>query len=257
MSSHKSQVTSHEESLQTLDFSRQEPLDCRCGAPFPPATSTVNCQPSTVNRPPLRLAILVSGGGTTLQAIIDAIDSGYLNARISLVISSRREVKAPERARKHGIPVEIIRPRDFEDAASYDCALAAALEHARPDLLVLAGYLSIIGERTLAAYSGRIMNIHPSLLPSFGGKGFYGRYVHEKVLEYGCKVTGCTVMFVDNQVDTGPIILQEAVPVFEDDTVDSLATRVSEVEKRLYPEAIKLFAEGRLTVNGRRVRVEW
>lgn len=237
-------------------MSSRQVEDCRGGAPYPPAPATVNCQPSTFNHPPLRLAVLVSGGGTTLQAIIDAIASGYLNATISLVISSRREVKALERAQKHGIPVEIVRPRDFEDAAAYDSALAALLERVRPDLLVLAGYLSILGEKTLAAHSGRIMNIHPSLLPSFGGKGFYGRYVHEKVLEYGCKVTGCTVMFVDNHVDTGPIILQEAVPVLEEDSVDSLAIRVSEVEKRLYPKAIKLFGEGRLTINGRRVRVE-
>ena len=190
-----------------------------------------------------------------MQAIIDSIESGYLNAEIGICISSRRDVLAPERAHKHNIPVAIIRPRDFIDAAAYDEALCAQLLEAKTDLVILAGYLSILGPKTMANFAGRIMNIHPSLLPAFGGKGFYGKYVHQKVLDYGCKVSGATVMFVDDQVDTGPIILQQAVQVLDNDNVDSLTQRVSIIEKQLYPLAIKLYAEGRLIIEGRRVKV--
>lgn len=204
---------------------------------------------------PCRLAVLVSGSGTTLQALIDAISRGALPAEVAVVISSRRDVKAPERAARHGIPVHILRPKDFASPVQYDSALAALLEEVEPDLVVLAGYLSILGERVMERYRGRIMNIHPSLLPAFGGKGCFGHHVHRQVLEYGCKVSGATVMFVDDNVDTGPIVLQEAVEVKDDDTVESLAARVAEVERRLYPAAVGLFAEGRLSVAGRRVRI--
>ncbi|MDP3487496.1 MAG: phosphoribosylglycinamide formyltransferase, partial [Bacillota bacterium] len=189
------------------------------------------------------------------QAIIDAIESGYLNAEISICVSSRRDVKAPDRARKHNIPVAIIRPRDFVDAAAYDEALCAQLLEVKTDLIILAGYLSILGPKTMASFAGRIMNIHPSLLPAFGGKGFFGRFVHEKVLHYGCKVSGATVMFVDDQIDTGPIILQQSVDVLDTDTVETLTQKVSQVEKELYPLAIKLYAEGRLRIEGRRVKI--
>ncbi len=208
-----------------------------------------------IDNQPLRLAVLVSGGGTTLQAIIDAIESGYLNAEIAMVVSSRRDAYAPERARKHNLPVSIIRPRDFPGTGAYDEALCGELLHVKPDLVVLAGYLSILGDKTLQNFGGRIMNIHPSLLPSFGGKGCYGQHVHQQVLAYGCKVSGVTVMFVDDQVDTGPIILQEAVSVDDEDDVEALAYKVSQVERRLYPLAIKLYSEGRLQQDGRRVKV--
>lgn len=190
-----------------------------------------------------------------MQAIIDSIESGYLNAEISICISSRRDVLAPGRAHSHNIPVAIIRPRDFIDAAAYDEALCAELLEANTDLVILAGYLSILGPKTMANFAGRIMNIHPSLLPAFGGKGFYGKYVHQKVLDYGCKVSGATVMFVDDQVDTGPIILQQAIQVLDTDNVESLTQKVSQIEKQLYPLAIKLYAEGRLIIEGRRVKV--
>ena len=205
--------------------------------------------------PPCRLAVLVSGGGTTMQAIVDAIQSGYINAEVSLCISSRRDVQAPDRARKHNIPVAIIRPRDFMDATAYDEALCAQLLEINPDLIILAGYLSILGPKTMASFSGRIMNIHPSLLPAFGGKGFYGQLVHQKVIDYGCKVSGATVMFVDDQVDTGPIILQQAVEVEDNDTVETLTQKISKIEKELYPLAIKLYSEGSLRVEGRSVKV--
>lgn len=190
-----------------------------------------------------------------MQGIIDAIESGYLNAKVVMCVSSRRDVKAPERARRHNIPVATIRPRDFVDATAYDEALCTQLMEVKPDLVILAGYLSIIGPRTMETFAGRIMNIHPSLLPAFGGRGFYGQYVHQKVLDYGCKVSGATVMFVDNQVDTGPIILQRAVEVLDSDTLETLTHRVSQVEKELYPLAIKLYAEKRLRIEGRRVKV--
>ncbi|HSL93524.1 MAG TPA: phosphoribosylglycinamide formyltransferase [Bacillota bacterium] len=202
---------------------------------------------------PCRLAVLVSGSGSTLQALIDSIRTGELPAEIAVVISSRREVAAPDRARRYGIPVHIVRPRDFATPEEYDRDLCSLLEQVRPDLVVLAGYLSILGQQVMKQFGGRIMNIHPSLLPSFGGKGCFGHNVHRQVLEYGCKLSGATVMFVDNTLDTGPIILQEAIEVRDDDTVESLARRVGEVERRLYPVAIRLFAEDRLRVEGRRV----
>jgi len=190
-----------------------------------------------------------------MQAIIDAIESEYLPAEIVTCISSRRDVAAPERARRHGIPVSIIRPRDFENSQAYDEALCSKLLDVKPDLVILAGYLSILGPQTMSHFAGRVMNIHPSLLPAFGGKGFFGKYVHEKVLDYGCKVTGVTVMLVDSQVDTGPIILQRAIDVLDTDNLDTLTQKVSQVERELYPQAIKLYAEGRLRIEGRRVMI--
>ena len=203
----------------------------------------------------LRLAVLVSGGGTTLQALMDAEATGELPAEIVLVVSSRREAFALERARRRRIPALVLRPRDFPSARLHDEALVKALTDAHPDLVILAGYLSVVGEATIAAFKGRVMNIHPSLLPAFGGKGLYGRRVHQQVLDYGCKVTGATVMFVEAELDAGPIILQAAVPVHEDDTCDTLAARVGDVERCLYPVAIKLYAEGRLRPVGRKVTI--
>jgi len=203
----------------------------------------------------LRLAVLVSGGGSTLQNIIDAIESGALVAEIVLVVSSRRDAFAVERTKRHALPSIILRPRDYQDDTSFDLALCGVLEGARPDLVILAGYLAILGRETLGAYAGRIMNIHPSLLPAFGGRGWYGRRVHAAVLRHGCKVSGATVMFVTPEVDAGPIILQEAVPVLDHDTVETLAARVAGVEQKLYPRAIKLYSAGRLSLAGRRVQI--
>jgi len=213
----------------------------------------------TVSLPPvgkqrLRLAVLVSGSGSTLQNIIESIAEGALLAEIVLVVSSRRDAFALKRAQKHGLPSTLLRPRDFIDAAEFDTALCQILVGLQPDLVVLAGYLAILGPKTLSAFRGRIMNIHPSLLPAFGGHGWYGRHVHSAVIAYGAKVSGATVMYVEEEIDLGPIILQEAVPVYDFDTVESLAARVAEVEKRLYPEAIRLHSEGRLSLEGRRVK---
>lgn len=203
----------------------------------------------------LRLVALVSGSGRNLQSIIDAIDRGELEAEIAGVISSRRQAYAVERAKNHGLPVEVVHRKGFASVGEFLAALDEAINRFAPDLIVLCGFLSFLSEATVARYRHRIMNIHPSLLPAFGGKNYYGANVHEKVLEYGAKVTGCTVMFVDEGEDTGPIILQSAVPVLEDDTVESLQDRVLQEEYKLYPEAIRLFAAGRLRVEGRRVRL--
>lgn len=205
----------------------------------------------------LKLGILVSGGGTNLQAIIDKMQSGTLsNCRIVTVVSSRAGVYALERARKHDIPNTCISRKSFAAMEDYDRTL---LEHFRQydvELVVLAGFLSMLGESFVSAYRNRIINIHPSLIPSFCGKGYYGIIPHQKALEYGVKVTGATVHFVDSEYDSGPIILQKAVTVQDDDTPESLQLRVmQEAEWELLPKAIKLFAEGRLALEGRKVRI--
>ena len=205
----------------------------------------------------LKLGILVSGGGTNLQAIIDKIQNGYLSdCEIVTVVSSRAGVYALERAQKHGIATACISSKSFSALKDYDQAL---LEHFRQhdvELVVLAGFLSMLGEAFVSAYKNRIINIHPSLIPAFCGKGYYGIVPHRKAIEYGVKVTGATVHFVDLEYDSGPIILQKAVEVQDDDTPESLQLRVmQEAEWELLPKAIKLFSDGRLVLEGRKVRV--
>lgn len=203
-----------------------------------------------------KLAVLVSGGGTTLQALLDACDAGQLNADIAIVVSSRPGVFALERARKHGIPTRVVaRKSHGGDMQAYSQALLEAVQPYKPDLVLLAGFLSILTDPFMAVYEGRIMNTHPALVPAFYGKGCYGHHAHQAVLDYGVKVSGATIMFADQGVDTGPIILQESVPVYDDDTVETLAERVLQVEHRLYPQAAQLFIEGRLRIEGRKVRI--
>lgn len=204
----------------------------------------------------LRLGILVSGGGTNLQAIINKIQDGTLaGCEIVTVVSSRPGVYALERAKKNGIPSACISKKSFPTIEEYNRALLDHFQKTEVDLVVLAGFLSMLGEDFVKAYRNRIINIHPSLIPSFCGKGYYGIIPHQKALEYGVKVTGATVHFVDFEYDTGPIILQKAIDVHDDDTPESLQLRVmQEAEWELLPEAIKLFAEGRLMLDGRRVR---
>jgi len=203
-----------------------------------------------------KLAVLVSGGGTNLQAIIDACESGYLPAEVAVVVSSRQSAFALERAKRHGIPTAVVSRKSFgDDLAGHSQALLAAVQPYQPDLILLAGFMSVLAEPFLKVFAGRIMNTHPALIPAFAGPGFYGHHVHEAVLAYGVKLSGATIIFVENGVDAGPIILQEAVPVLDDDTVETLAARVLPVEHRLYVEATKLFAEGRLSLDGRRVRI--
>lgn len=203
-----------------------------------------------------RLAVLVSGGGTNLQAVIDACESGYLPAEVAVVVSSRQNAFALERAKQHSIPTQVVSRRAFgDDLTAYSQALLAAVQPHHPDLVLLAGFMSVLAEPFISAFSGRMMNTHPALIPAFAGPGFYGQHVHRAVLDYGAKVSGATIILVEAGVDSGPIVLQEAVPVLDDDTVESLAARVLPVEHRLYVEAAKLFVEGRLERIGRKVRV--
>jgi formyltetrahydrofolate-dependent phosphoribosylglycinamide formyltransferase len=202
---------------------------------------------------PINLAVLLSGSGRTLQNFMDRIRAGKLDAQIQAVISSRADTYGLERARQNGIPAVVVASRKYRDFNSMSRALAAELDKWRVDLVAMAGFMCLF--RMPDKFIGRAMNIHPALIPAFCGKGMYGHFVHEAVIESGCKITGCTVHFADNEYDHGPIILQKPVPVLDDDTPDSLADRVFQQECEAYPEAIQLFAEGRLRIEGRRVRI--
>jgi phosphoribosylglycinamide formyltransferase-1 len=206
----------------------------------------------------LKIGVMVSGGGTNLQAIIDSIESGYLkNCSIVTVISSRANAFALKRAERYHIPAVCIPRKNYRNLEEYDNALIAHLKKYDVGLVVMAGYLSIVGEKFINEFNNRIINIHPSLIPAFCGKGYYGIIPHEKALEYGVKVTGATVHFVTLEPDAGPIILQKAIYVKEDDTPEVLQKRVmQEAEWEILPEAIKLFSEGSLIIEGRKVRID-
>ncbi len=206
----------------------------------------------------LNIAVLVSGGGTNLQAIIDAIEKNEIkDTRISMVFSNNRNAFALERAAKHGIPTKVLVPADFENRAAFNEAFYDLLVTENPDLIVLAGCLVVIPEKIVKAFKGRIINIHPSLIPSFCGTGFYGLKVHEKALERGVRVSGATVHFVDEGTDTGPIILQKAVYIRPDDTAKSLQQRIMEqAEWKILPKAINLIAEGRVSIEDGKVIIE-
>ena len=197
----------------------------------------------------VRIAVLVSGGGTNLQTLIDAAEKGDINGEIAAVISDNENAYALERVRKHGIKAIYINRKQLAER------LIIELQRLDIELVVLAGFLSILDRELVKAYEGRIINIHPSLIPSFCGKGFYGERVHKAALEYGVKVSGATVHFVDEGTDSGPIIFQEAVPVYFEDTSETLAARVLQVEHRLLPAAVGLFCEGRLRIEGRKVKI--
>jgi phosphoribosylglycinamide formyltransferase 1 len=203
---------------------------------------------------PIRLAVLLSGGGTTLQNLIDRIVDGRLAARIVAVVSNRTEAFGLVRAERAGIPNHIVERRDHGSRQEFSERIFALCRNAEADLVCMGGFLQLV--QIPNDYLGRVMNIHPALIPAFCGKGFYGHHVHEAVLEYGAKVSGCTVHFADNVYDHGPIILQRTVPVLDSDTTDSLAARVFEQECEAYPEAIRLFAEGHLRAIGRRVFID-
>jgi formyltetrahydrofolate-dependent phosphoribosylglycinamide formyltransferase len=202
---------------------------------------------------PIRVAVLLSGGGTSLQNLIDRAADGRLAARVVVVVASRADAFGLDRARRAGIPALVVARKAHADVTHFNDALHAALAPHAPDLVVLAGFLSLFEPR--ARYAGRVMNIHPALIPAFCGAGFYGHRVHDAVIAAGVKVSGCTVHFADDHYDHGPIILQSCVPVLDEDTADSLAARVLALEYELYPQAIQLFAEGRLAIDGRRVRI--
>ena len=203
--------------------------------------------------PTLRIAVLLSGSGTSLENLLEHIDSGAVPGCVEVVIASKEKAFGLERARRRGIPAVAVVRKQYPEVGAFNDALHAALADYDVDLVLLLGFLSPF--ETRGKFDGRTMNVHPALIPAFCGKGFYGHRVHEAVLEAGVKLTGATVHFVDAEYDHGPIILQEAVPVQDDDTPDTLAARVQASERRLVPEAVRLFAEGRLTIDGRRVRI--
>jgi len=210
----------------------------------------------SINRTtPLRVAVLASGRGSNLQAVIDAIEAGRVQAQIVVVISNKKNAVALERARKHGLKDLFVDPKPFagrpDSREAYDQSLLEILQQHEVELVLLAGYMKIVTAVLVNAYANRMMNIHPSLLPSFPGLD-----VQKKAIDWGCKLAGCTVHFVTEGVDEGPIIIQAAVPILDGDTPDTLAARILVQEHKIYPRAVQLFAEGRLRVEGRRVFID-
>jgi phosphoribosylglycinamide formyltransferase-1 len=205
-----------------------------------------------------RIAVLVSGGGTNLQALIDAQKTGMFGeSKITLVLASKPGVYALERAENNGIASTVLSRKDYDSIAAYSKALVDTLKDNEIDLVVLAGFLTIFDEQVYEAFPNRILNVHPALIPSFCGKGFYGLHVHEAALEKGVKVSGATVHIVTPECDAGPIILQKAVSVMEDDTPETLQKRIMvEAEWKILPEAVKLFCEDRITVRNNKVYIE-
>lgn len=201
---------------------------------------------------PIRLAVLLSGGGTTLVNLVATMRRGELDAEIPLVIASRSQCGGIARAAEAGLPCEVLTRKPFPSTEAYSAAIFARCRAVEADLVVCCGFLALL--KIPQDFSGRVMNIHPSLVPAFAGQGYHGEHVHRAVLERGCRVSGCTVHFVDDEYDHGPIVTQAVVPVEDDDTPATLAARVFEQECRIYPEAIRLFAAGQLQVEGRRVR---
>lgn len=202
---------------------------------------------------PIRIAFLLSGSGTTLENLFRHVDMGVVKGSVVVVISDKPGVKGLDRARARGVATAVVERRAWPDVEAFSRAVEAALRPHAPDLVVMGGFLSLW--KVPSDWRGRVMNVHPSLIPAFCGKGFFGERVHRAVLESGVKVTGCTVHFVDDEYDHGPIVAQAAVFVEDDDTPDSLAHRVQDAERRVFPACIRLFQEGRLRIEGRRVRV--
>jgi phosphoribosylglycinamide formyltransferase-1 len=204
-------------------------------------------------RPPIRLAVLVSGSGTTLQNFLDRIADGRLAARVVLVVASDPQAFALTRAARAGVPAVVVERKACPTREEFGRRIFEHCRNAGAELVCLAGFLQLLP--IAEDYRGRVLNIHPALIPAFSGKGFYGPRVHAAALEAGVKVSGCTVHFADEQYDHGPIVSQHVVAVLDDDTPASLAARVNAVERDAYPEAVALFAAGRLQVTGRRVRI--
>jgi phosphoribosylglycinamide formyltransferase 1 len=201
----------------------------------------------------IKLAVLLSGSGTTLENLFEKRDAGQLSADVAVVVSSRADAFGLERARKRSIPAFAIERKKFGSPKEFSEAIFSTIAPYKVDLIALAGFMSLL--EISETYRGKVINVHPALLPAFGGKGFYGHKVHEAVLKHGCKIAGCTVHFVDDHYDQGPIVAQKAVPVLPEDTADTLAARVQAAEREVFPEAIQLFAEGRLKIDNRVVRI--
>jgi len=203
-----------------------------------------------------KIAVLVSGGGSNLRAIIDATESGLLKAEIGVVISNRAGVFALERAAKHHIPAAVIEHGRYSSTTDFSRAIAGTMREYEIDLVCLAGFLRILDPIFIGNYRNCILNIHPALLPAFGGQGMYGHHVHEAVIASGAKFSGATVHMVTPETDVGPIIRQGVVEVADDDTSDSLAAKVLKIEHQIYPEGIKLVLEEKITIDGNRVRLK-
>jgi phosphoribosylglycinamide formyltransferase 1 len=199
----------------------------------------------------ISVGVLVSGSGSNLQSLIDHVEQGTLDAEISIVISNKPDAFALERCRKHGIPTVVVDHREFPSRELFDSRMIELLNNASVELVVMAGFMRILSSVFFKAFPMRIMNIHPALLPAFPGT-----HVQHKAINYGVKFSGCTVHFADDGVDTGPIIIQAVVPVYDEDNADSLAARILKEEHKIYPQAVQYYAEGRIEIEGRRVRIQ-
>ncbi|MFA9422234.1 MAG: phosphoribosylglycinamide formyltransferase [Sedimentibacter sp.] len=207
--------------------------------------------------PQLKIGVLISGSGTNLQSIIDNIEKGQINGKIAVVISNKSDAYGLERASQHNIDNVFVSQKKYENFEAYNDALIEELEKHGVEVIVLAGYLKILSSKFIETYRNRIINIHPSLIPSFCGKGYYGLKVHEAAINYGVKLSGATVHFVDEDADTGPIIIQESVLVDHDDTAETLQKKILKIEHKILPLAVKYFCEGKIEVTGRKVRINF
>ncbi len=205
---------------------------------------------------PLKIGVLISGSGTNLQSLIDNIENGFINGEIAVVISNKEEAYGLERARKHDIDAVFINQKFYDSFEKFNDAIMDELKNHQVDIVVLAGYLKILSHKFIESYRHKIINIHPSLIPCFCGKGFYGLKVHEAAVNYGVKISGATVHFVDEGADTGPIILQETVVVNYDETAESLQQKVLKIEHKLLPLAVKIICENALEVVERKVKIK-
>lgn len=197
-----------------------------------------------------RIGVLISGSGTNLQALLDRVSDGTIPGEVALVLSNKEDALGLERARKAGAPIAVVRHKDFPTREAFDARLVEALRASRVDLVCLAGFMRVLTPAFIRAFEGRILNIHPALLPAFPGV-----HAQKQAFDYGVRWTGATVHFVDDGTDTGPIVLQAVVPVLPDDDLERLSARILAEEHRIYPEAVKLFCEGRLRIEGRKVRI--
>jgi phosphoribosylglycinamide formyltransferase-1 len=206
--------------------------------------------------PQIKIGILVSGSGTNLQSIINSVESGFINGKIQVVISNKENAYGLQRARNHNIDAVFINEKNYSNIEEYNEAIIKELKSHGVELVVLAGYIKILTNKFIETYSNKIINIHPSLIPSFCGKGYYGLKVHEAAINYGVKLSGATVHFVNEEADNGPIIFQESVSVHYDDTAETLQERILEVEHKLLPLALKYYCENKIEVVGRKVKIK-
>ncbi len=206
--------------------------------------------------PQVKIGVLISGSGTNLQSLIDNVENGSINGVITVVISNKKDVYGLERAKQSKIDAIYLNAKEYENFDKYNDAVIEELKNHGVELVVLAGYLKILTSKFIEEYKNRIINIHPSLIPSFSGKGYYGIKVHEAVIDYGVKISGATVHFVDEGADTGPIIIQEAVEVKSDDTAVTLQQKILQIEHKILPLAVKYYSEGKIQISGRKVKIK-